>query len=401
MQAPAAADGVPPPDRRRWAGPLAAGLAFAGLLVLGLALWNWIGRSPGWAYDFRAYWEAALRLVATSSPYQAETLAGPFRLAPPFRLGPDELYMYSPVLALLFVPLTSMGEAAAVIVWLAIHVIAMGLTCALMPIPRHLRVAVFGVAALSAPVLRDLDLGNVSLLVTLLAVLVWRWLDRPAAGVALAVSLAVRPTMALIGAWWLLRGMWRPVAWTAAAGIVAVLASLVWLRPEVWLQYPTVLGNVRDITGVPNNLDLGSAVLLIGGPTWLAQLGLYAGYAVAVGAVLMSLRRDRELSFVVTLMATLLLSPLLWDHYLTNLLIPAAFLAARGRRWALILPLLCWSPQVLALAIPAPRGVADGVLALVALAGLLLPFAAPDAGERAGFFVTRAQRRGSRRSARA
>src|SRR5688572_28981638 len=201
---------------RRWAGPLALGVAAVGLIVLGLAIGNWMDRSPAWAYDFRAYWEAALRLVATGSPYTAETLAGPFRLAPPFRLGPDELYMYSPVLAMLFVPLTAMGESAAVIVWLALRVAALGLACGLMPIARRYRVTLFGVALLSAPVLRDLELGNVSLLVTLLGVVIWRWLDRPAAGIALAVSLTVRPTMALIGAWWLLRRMWRPVAWAAA-----------------------------------------------------------------------------------------------------------------------------------------------------------------------------------------
>jgi glycosyl transferase family 87 len=236
-----------------------------------------------------------------------------------------------------------------------------------MPIPWRQRLTLFGVALLSAPVLRDLELGNVSLLVTLLGVVMWRWLDRPAAGIALAVSLIVRPTMALIGAWWLVRGIWRPVAWAATVGIVVVLASLVWLRPEVWLQYPTVLGHVRDVMGVPNNLDLGSAVLLLGGSPRLAELALYAGYAVAIGAVLLSLRRDRELSYVVTLMATLILSPLLWDHYLINLLVPAAFLAARGRVWGLALPLLAWLPLPL--------------LPLVAIAGMLLPFlAGPPAG---------------------
>jgi hypothetical protein len=353
---------------RRWAGPLALGLAAVGLIVLGLASGSWMGRSPAWAYDFRAYWEAALRLVATGSPYTAETLAGPFRLAPPFRLGPDELYMYSPVLAMLFVPLTAMSEPAAVIVWLAVRVGVLGLACALMPIPRRQRLILFGVALLSAPVLRDLELGNVSLLVTLLGVVMWRWLDRPAAGIALAISLIVRPTMALIGAWWLLRGTWRPVAWAATVGVVVVLASLVWLRPEVWLQYPTVLGHVRDVMGVPNNLDLGSAVLLLGGSPRLAELALYAGYAVAIGAVLLSLRRDRELSYVVTLMATLILSPLLWDHYLINLLVPAAFLAARGRVWGLALPLLAWLPLPL--------------LPLVAIAGMLLPFLAGPRANR-------------------
>jgi hypothetical protein len=339
---------------------LALGVVAVGLIALGLAAGSWMDRSPAWAYDFRAYWEAALRLVANGSPYTAETLAGPFRLAPPFRLGADELYMYSPVLALLFVPLTALGEAPAVIVWLVLRVVALGLACALMPIAPRYRVTLFGVALLSAPVLRELELGNVSLLVALVGVVIWRWLDRPAAGIALAMALTVRPTMALIGAWWLLRGVWRPVAWAAGAGVIVVLASLIWLRPEVWLQYPTVLGNVRDVMGVPNNLDLGSTVLLLGGSPWLAQLALYAGYAVAIGAVLVSLRRDRELSYVVTFMSTLILSPLLWDHYLTSLVVPGAFLAARGRLWGLALPLLAWLPQP--------------VLPLVALAGLLLPF---------------------------
>jgi hypothetical protein len=58
---------------------------------------------------------------------------------------------------------------------------------------------------------------------------------------------------------------------------------------------------------------------------------------------------------------------LLWDHYMTNLLVPAGFLASRGRPWGLVLPLLCWLPQEL--------------LVFVALAGMLLPFAAPDRGQ--------------------
>ena len=46
---------------------------------------------------------------------------------------------------------------------------------------------------------------------------------------------------------------------------------------------------------------------------------------------------------------------------MTNLLVPAGFLASRGRPWALVLPLLCWLPQEL--------------LVFVALAGMILPFA--------------------------
>ena len=61
-------------------------------------------------------------------------------------------------------------------------------------------------------------------------------------------------------------------------------------------------------------------------------------------------------------MASLLLAPLIWVHYLVVLALPAALLAARGYRWAILLPLLGWLPE------PA--------LPLVAIAGAYLPLLA-------------------------
>ena len=52
------------------------------------------------------------------------------------------------------------------------------------------------------------------------------------------------------------------------------------------------------------------------------------------------------------------------EHYLTMLILPAAFLFERGRRWAIVLPRLSWLP--------------NPFTPLVAVAALLLPFAARD-----------------------
>lgn len=384
-----------PPSRVRWAAPVGVGLALIGLAVLVAAFSFWIGQSSGWAYDYQAYYDAALRIVGTGSPYQAETLAGPFRP------GPFGLYLYSPPLAILFVPMTWLGGQAAVMAWLALRVGILALTCALMPISRPIRLATFGIASLSVPFLVDLNLGNVSLIVTFFAVLTWRWLDRPMGSIALAASLTLRPTMGIVCAWWLLRGRWRAVAWTAAAAAMIFLATLPFVGLERWLEYVTVLRNVSNVTGVGSNVDLGSSVLLLNGPAWLATLALYAGYALALGAVLFSLRRDRELSFVVTVMSSVLLAPLLWDHYLTMLLLPAAFLASRGRPWALALPLLCWLPVLIAVWLPALKPVAEAPFPYIALLGLLLPFAARDRGEPAGVFTDRPRRSRAMKPARA
>jgi hypothetical protein len=248
-----------------------------------------------------------------------------------------------------------------------------------MPVSWRIRLVTFAVAAWCAPILVDLNLGNVSLIVTFAAVVGWRWLDRPLGGIAVGASLMLRPTMGLVWGWWLLRGLWRPIAWGLAAVAVLFVVSLPFVGISGWTDYLVVVRNVANVTGVPRNADLSSALVLLGVPTEAAEMGLLVGYVVALVAVIYSLRRDRELSYVVTAMATMLLSPLLWNHYLALLIIPAAFLASRGHVWGLALPLLCWLP------LPTTP--------FLALAGVLLPFVAPDRGERAGWVLDRFARR--------
>jgi hypothetical protein len=113
---------------------------------------------------------------------------------------------------------------------------------------------------------------------------------------------------------------------------------------EGYLEYLAVLRNLSDVTGVARNLDLGSTTLALGLETPWSTLALLAGYVLAGGAVVLSLRRDRDVGFVVAATASLLLSPLLWDHYLVMLVLPAALLANRGQYLGLLLPVLTWLP---------------------------------------------------------
>jgi hypothetical protein len=341
----------------RWLSPLALAVALLGMATLVVLLVSW-RTSAGWGYDFAAYYDAAQRLAATGSPYQAETLGGPF--GP----GPAGLYLYSPVLATLLLPASGLEFVSAALLWQVARVGVLMLACALMPVSRNVRLASLGVAALTPGVLQDLNLGNVSVIVTFLAVVSWRYLDSPVSGIALAASLSVRPTMAVVAGWWILRRRLQPVAWTVVAIAVLVALTMPFVGVTGWLDYATVLRNLSGVTGVPRNADLGSFVLNLGAPPLAATLALVAGYGVAVVAVLASLRRDRELGYVVAVAASLVLSPLLWSHYLALLIVPAAFLARRGHPWAIALPLLTWLPYELS--------------GIVALAALLLPFVARD-----------------------
>jgi hypothetical protein len=291
-----------------------------------------------WAYDYEAYIAAAQRVSEAGSPYQALTLSGPYRP------GPHGLYMYSPILAVGLTPLSATSVDEGATWWFVMHVLALAAACALMPVQPEIRLFGFAAVAFSFAVMRDMALGNVSALLLLPMVMTWRWLDRPLGQIAQAVAISVRPTLGILLIWQLLRRQWRAVAWTLAAGLALILLTLPFVGVGGYLDYITVLRNMTDVSGVTFNHDLGSVALGVGAGSQAATLALLAGYAGGIGAMLLSLRRDRETGFMVTLMASLLLAPLLWDHYLAMLLLPAAFLAGRGHPWALLLPLASWLP---------------------------------------------------------
>ena len=345
---------APTSDRRLL---FSTALAVIGLLWL-LAGLAFLPGGEGWGYDYRAYADAAERLAESGSLYQVETLDGPY---PP---GPYGLYMYAPPLGVAIGPLASIELDTAVIIWFLLHGLALAGACALMPVERWVKLAVFGIAAISLAVLRDFALGNVSVLLLLPLAAAWRWLDRPAGAIAQALAMSVRPTLGVLLIWQLLRRQWQAVAWTVVAGIVLIALTLPFVGINAYADYITVLRNLTDVSGVERNSDLSSVALELGLDASMANLALLIGYGLAIAAIGLSLRRDRELGFVVTATASLLLSPLLWDHYLAMLVLPAAFLAARGQTWALALPLLTWLP--------------GAALPFVALAGVWLPFTAHD-----------------------
>ena len=62
--------------------------------------------------------------------------------------------------------------------------------------------------------------------------------------------------------------------------------------------------------------------------------------AVALAFVFAALRRPPVASYLVAVVASQLLSPILWDHYALLLLLPVAWLVDRGRIWTVLIPLV-------------------------------------------------------------
>jgi hypothetical protein len=81
----------------------------------------------------------------------------------------------------------------------------------------------------------------------------------------------------------------------------------------------------------------------------------------ALAAVVLAARiATADASYLVAVVASQLISPLLWDHYAMLLLLPVAWLLERGQGWALAVP-LATSILVIGIAPPAVYPIAFAV----------------------------------------
>jgi hypothetical protein len=313
----------------------------AGTVTLAAALVAFAG-SRGAAYDFRAYFDAAQRLAAGQPLYQGVTQQGPF--AP----GSAGLYLYPPPLAVLLLAVIPLGSAAAAVAWQALHVAALVAACALLPVQRSVRLAAFGVAALSLPTLLDLNLGNVSLFVLLAGAAAWRWRAHPRggawAGAAATLAIAVRPQVGILLAWWAWERRRAPLVGAVLTGAALVAGSAALAGPETWPAYARLLLNLRGAGPTSSDVGLAAVAARAGLAEPLPTLLFAVGAFLALVAVVVTSRRDEEAGLIAALPATLLVVPLLWPHYLVLLVLPGALIAERGRPWGLVLPLLGWLP---------------------------------------------------------
>lgn len=328
---------------------LAALVAALGLLWLGTiyadyreGAWvegTFIFEEAAWAVDFDAYIGASERIIETGSPYSADLIAGEFEP------GPAELYYYAPPLSVALIPFTELSFADSSAIWWALRVIALLLACALMPISWPLRAAAFAVVAFSLPGLKDSVIGNVSLLLVLPLVVTWRSLDRPIGSLVMAAAISVRPSLGLYFFWQLLRRQWSAAVWTAVGGVALVVLALPIIGIDGHLDYIAVLRNLSVPSNeAVQNRDLGALLASLGDEDLGMTVGRLASVVVSGVALVASLRREREVGYMVVICGSLLVVPLLWDHYLASLVVPAAFLAHRLWPPLILLPLASWLP---------------------------------------------------------
>lgn len=283
-------------------------------------------------YDFRAgYLPAAEAVVDGISPYMShDPSAGDAPLP----------YVYPPQLALALVPFTLLSaDAAAFVAFLGCFV-ALGGALAIVGV-RDVRC--YAAILLWAPGWNALEMANVSALLALALALMWRWrATKWELGIALGLAVSVKLFLWPMLVWTVAMRRLRPVVVAVAAGIGLTVAAWAAIGFEGLRSYPDQLGEIEfdssySIVGMTLDLGLGRAV----GDVLSAIVGV-----ALLGLVVRFARREDELgAFTCAIAAALVLSPVVWQHYLVLLAIPLALYRPRfSVIW--LLPVILWlSPR--------------------------------------------------------
>ena len=112
--------------------------------------------------------------------------------------------------------------------------ILLAVGCLVLPVSPTARLATLAVAAVTYPVLFDLNLGNISVVVFALTAIAWAAMDGPLAAAAHAILVLLRLPFIVFGALWLFQRRWRMLAQTAIAGSCSS-----WSARSSWGPAPT------------------------------------------------------------------------------------------------------------------------------------------------------------------
>jgi alpha-1,2-mannosyltransferase len=283
-------------------------------------------------YDFRAYWQAAVRILHGQPLYDMSFQAA----------GGFGLFYYPPTFAPVILPFGWLGESTAVWTWTAILVGSFVVGVLVLPVGRTIRWWVVLLAGLSWPFVYAVKLGQVGPLLFLLFAIGWRWMDDPLRnGIATGLGTAVKLQPAVLLVWAGLTRRWTTVAFgVVVVAILAVGATLL-AGTSAWGDFVRLVGQVGDPITTAHNVTPGAIAFQLGASVGTATAIWWLSVAATLGAIVAAARwATSEASYLVAVIASQLLSPILWDHYAMLLLLPVAYLCASGRWWALAIPVV-------------------------------------------------------------
>jgi hypothetical protein len=294
-------------------------------------------------YDFRGgLYDGGVAILHGRSPYRVafiahqaavlhhggvaigETAAHPFSVP-----------LYPAFANLAVVPLSALPFAAAAAIYSIVSVAAMFGALTLLGV-RDRRC--HAMVLISWPFLYGMFLGAIGPLLALGAAAAWRWRRRtliPAAALATIIAAKLFPWP--LAVWLLITRRWRAFAATLALGAALTFGAWALIGFHGLASYPRMLA---DATAVQDGRadSVTTVLLVLGVSSRLAQAAaLLTGLATLGLAARLARRPDGGArAFGLAIIACLLATPIVWDHYMVLLFVPIALLSPRfSRLWAL------------------------------------------------------------------
>jgi hypothetical protein len=313
----------------RWSGLRAALVAVAPYVLLGvLPLLLWAGLFAdsvdrhALAFDFDRHTYPQVRdLIEGRTPATA----------------------YPPLAIIIFVPLGFVPIGVADVLATLLMVACAVATLWLLDI-RDWRC--YGAAAYWLPVWGTVQTANISLLLTLGAAVAWRYRDRALpCGAAVAIVIAAKLFLWPLALWLAATRRWKATAMMVGMGLLASASAWAVLGFDGLRRFPSLVrANVVDNGEKPYTLvsvfqQFGTSDVVAYAACWTV------GAAVLVVAIRAALRGRDAAAFSLCIGAALLLSPIVWSHYLAVLLVPVALTRPRfSLLWLAPLPLWVCPP---------------------------------------------------------
>ena len=313
--------------------PIVAIVSFALGLAATLAV---AGETLG--FDFLAYHQAASRLLAGLPLYDMSyTQTGGFGL-----------FYYPPTFAPILLPFGALSATTATWSWIAISIGAFLVGVVAMPVSRTIMWTTILLAGWSFPFVYAVKLGQVGPILFCLFALGWRWIDRQIPfGVVGALGAAIKLQPGLVLIWALLTLRIRAVIAGAVVLIALAVVTTVLAGPTAWTDFLSLIRAVSDPIRTPHNFTPGAIAFASGSSAEVAGLIQLLNTVGVIVLLLMSVRwATDEASYMIAVIASQLVSPIVWDHYAMLLLLPVAYLLASGRWWAVVIPLVTAWPLV-------------------------------------------------------
>jgi hypothetical protein len=273
----------------------------------------------GFLFDLHTMWQAGHDVVTGHSPYP---------------------FVYPAPAAFAMAPFGALPWTAAVVAFTLTLIGGLLLTLRLLGV-RDWRC--YAVALAAMPMASSIMIGTASPLLALGAAVAWRYRERRWIAAAAIVSVVVTKIFLWPLAIWLVATRrYRTAATSAALGTVVLFGSWGILGFSGLRDYPSRLGHIAGLeqekSYSPFALfrSLGRST----GSTRLAVLGLTLIALAAIFAAARGADGDRR-SFVVALVAGLVASPIVWLHYLVLLFVPLALYRPRlSAAW--FIPIAFW-----------------------------------------------------------